>query len=347
MTDLKTRSRVIDRVRGVAILLVMLGHTMTGSTAQAQGTFVFRVVWSLQMPLFFLISGYVTRYLKPLPNPAALLRQLGRRTLQLMLPFTVWTFLVRGLLFGQTQLLRVGWLTRHMDSAYWFLFSLWVISIGYHCAVFLSGKLAPKRRSVGAAVLFCAFLALLAAVAIWQGSDFLGGKLTLYYAVFYLVGALFGAASEKISLPRRGVYAGAAVCLAVWVVLLLCFDYYAAVDDLPHIALRALSSLLGCAGVFGVASALNRRDSESLPRLALLWIGRHTLELYLVHYLCLNLIRITPPPACASLCGAGLIALNLCLTLALSVLVAVVLSQSLITRLVFYGKLEKKVVAHE
>ena len=102
MTDLKTRSRVIDRVRGVAILLVMLGHTMTGSTAQAQGTFVFRVVWSLQMPLFFLISGYVTRYLKPLPNPAALLRQLGRRTLQLMLPFTVWTFLVRGLLFGQT-----------------------------------------------------------------------------------------------------------------------------------------------------------------------------------------------------------------------------------------------------
>ena len=130
MTDLKTRSRVIDRVRGVAILLVMLGHTMTGSTAQAQGTFVFRVVWSLQMPLFVLISGYVTRYLKPLPNPAALLRQLGRRTLQLLLPFTVWTFLARGLLFGQTQLLRVGWLTRHMDSAYWFLFSLWVISIG-------------------------------------------------------------------------------------------------------------------------------------------------------------------------------------------------------------------------
>ena len=347
MTDLKTRSRVIDRVRGVAILLVMLGHTMTGSTAQAQGTFAFRVVWSLQMPLFFLISGYVTRYLNPLPDSAALLRQLGRRTLQLMLPFTVWTLLVRGLMFGQTQLLRIWWLTHHMDSAYWFLFSLWVISIGYLCAVFLAGKLAPKRRMVGAAILFCVFLALLAAVAVWQGSDFLGGKLTMYYAVFYLVGALFGAASEKLSLPRRGLYVGTAVCLVVWVVLLLRFDSYAAADDLPHIALRALSSLLGCVGVFGVASVLNRWDSEPLPRRALLWIGRHTLELYLVHYLCLNLIRITPPPACASLRGLGLIALNLCLTLALSVLVTVALSQLRITRMVFYGKLEKKVVAHE
>ena len=114
MTQRKKRSPVIDRVRGAAILLVMLGHTMTGCTSGAESSFLYKIIWSLQMPLFFLISGYVTRYSREISDWSVLLRQLGRRTLQLLLPFAVWTFLVRGLLFGQTYFLNLGWLIRHM-----------------------------------------------------------------------------------------------------------------------------------------------------------------------------------------------------------------------------------------
>ena len=53
----RNRNEYVDIMRGVAMLLVVLGHTMTGSTVNSESSFLFNIVWSLQMPLFILISG--------------------------------------------------------------------------------------------------------------------------------------------------------------------------------------------------------------------------------------------------------------------------------------------------
>lgn len=338
MTQGKKRSPVIDRVRGAALLLVMLGHTMSVCTTGSERSFLYQIIWSLQMPLFFLISGYVTRFSREISDWSILVRQLGRRSLQLLLPFAVWTFLVRGLLFGQTYFLNVGWLIRHMDSGYWFLFSLWTISVVYLFSAFLSGKLLKRKRLVGTTVLFGLLLALLALLAFWQGKDLLGLKLTLYYSAFYLLGALTGALIDKLALPKKALFVGTLVCIGIWLALLAKFDFYSSADDLVHIALRAVSSLLGCASVFGFAAACRHLKGERLPRRGLQWVGTHTLELYLVHYLCLNLIRQDPAPACVSFNGAGLTILNFFLTLLISVIVTEILSRFSIPRLVLYGK---------
>ena len=47
------RNEVVDVMRGMAILLVVLGHTMTGCTANSESSFLYNVIWSIQMPLFF------------------------------------------------------------------------------------------------------------------------------------------------------------------------------------------------------------------------------------------------------------------------------------------------------
>lgn len=44
----KERNSHVDIIRGIAILLVVLGHTMTGSTLNSQDSFLFNIVWSLQ-----------------------------------------------------------------------------------------------------------------------------------------------------------------------------------------------------------------------------------------------------------------------------------------------------------
>lgn len=342
MTKTGTRSRRPDVLRGLAMLLVILGHTMTGCTRDAQSTLVFRMVWSLQMPLFFLISGYVTRFSRPVEDGKSLLRQLGRRTLQLLWPFAVWTFLIRGLIFGQRTLLQAGWLSRHMDAGYWFLFSLWVISILYLCAAYAAGRICrnPRSRAAASAALFCLLLILPAGLALWQGTDFLGGKLTLYYAAFYLLGALMGAFAPE-SLPRRSLLAaGTAFSLALWLALILRFDFYGGSDGAAQILLRALSSLLGCGALWGAVTLLEP-GTETLPSRALRWIGTHTLEIYLVHYLLLSLIRLPQPPLCAGWTGAGLTAMNFCLTLALSSAVTLAVSRWRISRLVLYGKWER------
>ena len=53
MHDNKQRSNRIDYIRCMALLMVLLGHTLTGSTDQSESSFAFRLIWSLQMPLFF------------------------------------------------------------------------------------------------------------------------------------------------------------------------------------------------------------------------------------------------------------------------------------------------------
>lgn len=62
----KERNQFVDVMRGIAMLLVVLGHTMTGCTVDSQKNFLYNIVWSLQMPLFILISGYVTKYGYPI-----------------------------------------------------------------------------------------------------------------------------------------------------------------------------------------------------------------------------------------------------------------------------------------
>ena len=62
----RTRNHSVDIVRGLAMLLVVLGHTISGTCTGYENTFLLRVIWTLQMPMFFIISGYVTRYSKPL-----------------------------------------------------------------------------------------------------------------------------------------------------------------------------------------------------------------------------------------------------------------------------------------
>lgn len=58
----ENRNQFVDIMRGIAMLLVVLGHTMTGCSVDSQKSFLFNIIWSLQMPLFILISGYVTKY---------------------------------------------------------------------------------------------------------------------------------------------------------------------------------------------------------------------------------------------------------------------------------------------
>lgn len=132
------RNGKVDLLRGIAMLMVVLGHTMTGCTTGAENTLLFNVIWSIQMPLFFLISGYVTKYSAIPKNGKELRKQLEKKTLAYLLPWGIWTFLIRGQLLGQHTLLDISYLLWHMDTGYWFLFSLWTITMIYTLAQYVS-----------------------------------------------------------------------------------------------------------------------------------------------------------------------------------------------------------------
>lgn len=63
MLEKKVRIAWIDNVKGIAILLVVLGHVIQFMYCPSNfdQNPVFRVIYSFHMPLFFILSGCVTK----------------------------------------------------------------------------------------------------------------------------------------------------------------------------------------------------------------------------------------------------------------------------------------------
>ena len=262
MEKVENRNQFVDIMRGIAMLLVVLGHTMTGCTVDSQKSFLFNIIWSLQMPLFILISGYVTKYSRPISDSKGLWKYVKRRTVAYMLPWAVWSFVVRGIIFGQDGFLNVRSLLWSMDSGYWFLATIWTISMIFGIASFIAERLSKENVLKKQAVLLACYLAgmvLLIGIGLLLGLSFFAIKLTLYYMPFYYVGFLYGQFDDKIMESENGkkiVDCVVAVCFVIWLYVILRYSLYEMLDSGFAIILRAATSLAGCIAVCGLCKGI-------------------------------------------------------------------------------------------
>lgn len=334
------RNQFVDIMRGIAMLLVVLGHTMTGCTVGSQETFLFNIVWSLQMPLFILISGYITKYSRLICDKKDLWQYIKRRTIAYMLPWTVWSFLIRGILFGQKNFLNIKDLLWSMDSGYWFLATIWTISMVFGIASFVAERVSkgnmPKKQIV---LLLCylAGMVLLAGIGVLLGLSFFAIKLTLYYMPFYYAGFLYGQFDGKVMASQIGkkmVDGIIALCFVIWLYVILRYSLYELTDSVFSIILRAVTSLAGCIAVCGLCKGI---FSDKIGG-GLAWVGKHSLEVYLTHYLLLSMIKLNRTPVLYSPVGLTLVLVNYIVTVALTALIIMALNKNRILRFVLTGK---------
>lgn len=258
----KERNQFVDIMRGMAMLLVVLGHTMTGCTVDSQKSLLYNIVWSLQMPLFILISGYVTKYSRSICDGKDLGKYVKRRTVAYMLPWAVWSFLIRGFLFGESNWLKVKWLLWHMDSGYWFLATIWTISMIFGVACYLAeriGKSSIIKKQVTLLLCYLTGMVFLVGIGTLMGLSFFAIKLTLYYMPFYYAGYLYGQIDDKLVSINNGkkvIDCVVAVCLAIWLFVILRVSLYEMSDSGIAVILRAATSLAGCIAVCGLYSGI-------------------------------------------------------------------------------------------
>lgn len=252
------RNNTVDIIRGFAMLLVVLGHTMSGSTTEFQGSLLFQVIWTLQMPLFIVISGYVTRYSRPLSDGTALLKFIKKRSLAYLLPWAVWTLVVRAAIFGKTEYFDLEFIFWHTDSGYWFLLTIWTISMVFGVAELLSNKIAKEKKNMNI-FLHLAFCGVgmvgLAAIGYVFGLSFFGIKLTLYYLPIYLIGYIYGQMQDSLmakSYSKTLVNVTIAICLCLWLAIINRFDFFAGADTPIMIIFRFFTSIIGCTAVIGL-----------------------------------------------------------------------------------------------
>lgn len=336
----ENRNQFVDIMRGIAMLLVVLGHTMTGCTVDSQKSFLFNIIWSLQMPLFILISGYVTKYSRPISDSRGLWKYVKRRTIAYMLPWAVWSFVVRGIIFGQDGFLNVRNLLWNMDSGYWFLATIWTISMIFGIASFNAERLSKENVLKKQAVLLVCYLAgmvLLVGIGVLLGLSFFAIKLTLYYMPFYYAGFLFGQVDDKIMRSENGkkfVDCVAAVCFVIWLYVILRYSLYEMSDSGFAIILRAATSLAGCIAVCGLCRGI---FSDKIGG-GLVWVGKHSLEVYLTHYLLLSMIKLDRTPILYSPEGLTLVLVNYIITVVLTAIIVMVLNKNRVLRFALTGK---------
>lgn len=334
------RNQFVDIMRGIAMLLVVLGHTMTDCTVDSQQSFLFNIIWSLQMPLFILISGYVTKYSRPISDGKGLWKYIKRRTSAYILPWAVWSFVVRGIIFGQDGFLNIRSLLWSMDSGYWFLATIWTISMIFGIASFvaerLSKKTVPKKQAV-LLVCYLAGMALLVGIGALFGFSFFAIKLTLYYMPFYFAGFLYGQFDDKImesENSKKIVDCVVAACFVIWLYIILRYSLYDMADSGFAVILRAATSLAGCIAVCGLCKGI---FSDKIGGM-LAWVGEHSLEIYLMHYLFLSLIKLDSTPVLYSPVGLSLVIMNYIITVALTAMIIMALNRNKVMRFALTGK---------
>lgn len=338
----ENRNQFVDIMRGIAMLLVVLVHTMTGCTVDSQKSFLFNIIWSLQMPLFILISGYVTKYSRPISDGKELWKYVKRRTVAYMLPWAVWSFLVRGIIFGENSFLNVKHLLWNMDSGYWFLATIWTISMIFGVASFGAERVSKENLLKKQTVLLGCYvvgMVLLVGIGAILGLSFFAIKLTLYYMPFYYAGFLYGQFDDRMKESDTGkkmIDSIVAICFVMWMFIILRFPLYEMSDGGAAIILRAATSLAGCIAVCGLCKGIFSSKIGGGGTLA--WVGEHSLEVYLTHYLLLSLIKLDEAPILYSPVGLGMVLANYVITVALTVMAIVMINKNAVLRFVLTGK---------
>lgn len=176
----------LDVLKGVAIVLVVLGHAVQFAPGtNYDSNILFRVIYSFHMPLFMFLSGAAAAYsLRPMNADF-----LKRKFYQLVVPFIAW-YLIGYFLGGAYHNIHfITYIHRVIDSPDYGLWFLWVLFLNF-CSLAFIRKLEPRLK------LYAYPLVWLAIYAIPTGKYGIG--LVKWHLPFFIVGYLIFHYRERL-----------------------------------------------------------------------------------------------------------------------------------------------------
>lgn len=181
----KSRNSKIDVLKGIAILLVVLGHTIQYSEANFDDNFLYRIIYSFHMPFFMFISGYLA-----LGKTVSLKKKFAA----LVIPFILW-YLISYLIsiFQGNATEFVPYITKLFYSPDYGLWFLWVLFINF-CLLKAISIIAPKINDLDMlATAVCVYL-LIQTIPL----GVLGMGLVKWHFLFFIAGYFFAKYKNKI-----------------------------------------------------------------------------------------------------------------------------------------------------
>ena len=267
-----TRNQTLDALKGFAILIVMVGHVFSWN--HMEDGYIYDAIKVIQMPLFFMVSGYLCGIGRKIKSLADYGKILKKRALAYLVPFFFWIVLKHPL----APVSSIVKTLFKLDEGLWYLMTLFILTVMVYTAQLAAEKVEARKTLIFWGVYLV--LAVLVVAQSFSGWEFLSPGLTRLYLPFYMTGYLAGEYREQVEkVPGKAKAALAVVTGIGWLALIIGADLVD-VSTLLKLGRQVLASFLGCYTVIYLMTLC--RDGKVKRFLA--WLGNYTLEIYVLHF---------------------------------------------------------------
>lgn len=326
-----------DILKGIAVLLVITGHVMQTVMPAYSETFVFNTIWSLQIPLFMILSGYFSISRKKL----SFLQRIINKSIRYLLP--AFSYLIISCFIESRynllyEIFKTLW---HLESSLWYLIVLFFLgTINDITQIF-----EKKKTFIGniCTHTFIYFSLVIPWLGIWKlfGATFLGAKFVIYYSLYFYIGWLWRNITEEIM--RRHIDLSPfeikidflyAISVITWFVILLKVNLYKTEDTILGTLPRVIGSIVG---VFVISYLVIKqyKKTDSFVHKVLITCGKYSLELYFIHMLMVNCLPSLSYASMPLIMWGAILIYTIALTVISMVIIKILKNSKLLDLLLF------------
>lgn len=194
-----------DALKGILIVLVVLGHSLQAVMYKMGMSFtedyLWNLIYSFHMPAFIAVSGYLA-YGKNIVGGGSnsWFKTSVRRFRQLMIPYLLWSV---ALFFVNHNVEHYYECLLYPQKSLWFLWALFFIVIIFNAVESFARRIKMKHEvSMG-----ISWLALVGLMFVMPDAKMFGVEYVAYYFFYYLMGYYLNKYSEKLIIKNGFVLA--------------------------------------------------------------------------------------------------------------------------------------------
>lgn len=299
----RTRESWVDVCKGIAILLVVMGHVVTSYrnsnllTNAGGVNFICDFIYSFHMPLFFVISGYLASKSN---GSTPVKQQITKKLISYGIPYLVFSvgswllkFVASPFVNSKVDINDLLMIFLYPINAMWFLYALLFISIIH----ILVNRLIAKKKGLELANVAIAFLFLLInmvfkhndALGINAYSDLFVFDVLGYYFYFefgsYILRHVHAAVSSRIVSQKEGKKVVRALGLSAVLAVDVGLFYVCWANDVSNFFLNTAFALAGTLLTCAFARMVGSCKLFEV-------LGKQSMPIYLLHGYVISATRI-------------------------------------------------------
>lgn len=277
---LNERVKYIDFIKGIAIILVVMGHVELYILSR-HNIFI-TIISAIHVPAFIFLSGYLSYKKTAAIISQDIFRSFGNKFNRLIIPF----FLI-SILYAITFRINYFHLFENTYKyGFWFTFTLFSLSVIY----ILSSIFSNRLNSIWKDIVFYISIYLILSSLFYSHfiSDKVLGILSLQQIIFYFPTFIFGILMKKYSFYFNYLNQHIVALITSFLIFISCIIMYEffKIDNLPILVISNLS------GVYMLVHIFKRLENTHLINNKFInYLGKRSLEIYLIHFFILTVLK--------------------------------------------------------